>query len=236
MRRSGEDYLYPFLSMLPQGQAWPKHTPDSTLYQVSKGLTEIWGFVDGRAADLLERESDPRQTLELLPDWERAWGLPDECIGQKQTIADRQRFLVLWMTYLGGQSRQFYTEALKLINYQIEVSEFREWSPFMVGISNVGDTRNPDDPMVDVDGNPYIFRWEIGRPEMRFYWSIKVGGVNINWFRCGWHGSECGVDPHCTIAAVTDLECLLYRWKPAHTEILFDYSGVGPPDPMEGTP
>ena len=177
VRRTGEDYLYSFLSLLPRGQAWPKHAPDSTLYLTSKGLTDFWGFVDARAGILLEIESDPRQTLELLSDWERAWGLPDPCFGAPQTIAARQTMLVLWMTLMGGQSREFFSYAASLIGYTITVEEFREWSPFMVGISHVGDTRDLNDVNLDEEGKPYIFRWEIGRPEMRFYWSVKVGGV-----------------------------------------------------------
>ena len=49
--------------------------PESTLVRACTGLNEYWGVVDSRAADLLETESDPRLTVELLPDWERAWGL-----------------------------------------------------------------------------------------------------------------------------------------------------------------
>ena len=74
IRRNGEDYGTAFLALLPQGQAWPKW-PGSTLDLACRGLAYYWGDVDSRAADLLERESDPRITMELLPDWERAWGL-----------------------------------------------------------------------------------------------------------------------------------------------------------------
>ena len=101
VRRSGSDYTYAFLQLLPQGQAWPREQ-GSTLVQTCDGLSEYWGFVDGRAADLLERESDPRKTIELLPEWERAWGLPDPCFPSATTIGERQRMLVLYMTYLGG--------------------------------------------------------------------------------------------------------------------------------------
>ena len=66
-------------ALLPIGPAWPREY-DSTLMALIGGLSQIWGDVDGRAADLLETESDPRTTVELLPDWERAWGLPDPCV------------------------------------------------------------------------------------------------------------------------------------------------------------
>ena len=106
VRRSGDDYAHAFLSLLPQGQAWPRH-PESTLVQACTGLSAYWGYVDSRAADLLETESDPRITIELLTDWERAWGLPDPCYKAPLSIAERQRALVYKMTTLGGQSIQF---------------------------------------------------------------------------------------------------------------------------------
>ena len=61
VRRLGQDYGDAFLTLLPQGQAWPKY-PGTTLDLACRGLAEYWGFVDGRAADLLETESDPRNT------------------------------------------------------------------------------------------------------------------------------------------------------------------------------
>jgi uncharacterized protein YmfQ (DUF2313 family) len=98
-----------------------------------------------------------------------------------------------------------------------------------VGISSVGDTRP-----TGAAGEP--FQWEIGPPEMRFYWSVKVDATRLTWFRVGLGGGQAGVDPHLRIGIATDLECVLRRIKPAHTEVLFDYSGLGPPDPMAGTP
>jgi uncharacterized protein YmfQ (DUF2313 family) len=231
IRRSGDDYASALLALLPVGSAWPRD-PGSTLVEATAGLAEEYGFVDGRAADLLERESDPRITFELLPDWERNWGLPDPCFAEALSVADRQRILVFKMTLLGAQSREFFiTEvALKMLGYTVTISEY---APFMAGISRVGDTRTPPiDPAHALKGD---FRWYIGPPEMRFYWTVHVSSTRLTWFRCA--SGQAGVDPHLRIGLATDLECLFNRWRPAHTEIVFDYSGVtGPDDPMAGTP
>src|SRR5262252_11146789 len=111
VRRSGDDYAVGMNNLLPQGLAWPRW-PNTVLQNVVQGLAQIWGFVDSRAADLLERESDPRQTVELLPDWERNWGLP-ECGLPLGTIGERQKALVLKMTLLGAQSREFFIDVAK---------------------------------------------------------------------------------------------------------------------------
>jgi uncharacterized protein YmfQ (DUF2313 family) len=227
VRRGGEDYVTALLALLPVGPAWPRE-PDSVLSKLIGGLSDYWGFVDGRAADLLERESDPRQTIELLPDWERNWGLPEECIAEPQTIADRQRALVHKMTMIGGQSRQYFIDLAASIGYTITIIEY---APFMVGVSHVGDTRSPPadpDPMVGQ------YRWYIGGPEMRFYWTVNVGLARLSWFRAA--SGQTGIDPHLRIGLADDLECLLNKYKPAHTMIVFNYSGMQNGGAMAGTP
>jgi uncharacterized protein YmfQ (DUF2313 family) len=223
-RHHTDDYTQAFLSMFPTGIAWPRD-PDIPFTQFVTGLAALWGeLVDQRAADLLNRESDPRTTIELLEDWERNWGLPDPCVAEPLTVEARRAALLTKMTLVGGQSRDFFTRIARTIGYDITI---KEWSPFMAGVSRAGDTRE-----TGTLGEP--FRWEVGAPEMRFYWSIKVDTVRLSWFRAG--SGQAGVDPHLRIGIATDLECLLNRYKPAHTMLLFDYSGLGTPDPMAGTP
>jgi uncharacterized protein YmfQ (DUF2313 family) len=215
IRRSGEEYAAAFAALLPTGPAWPRE-PDTVLQTVVRGLAEIWGDpVDARAADLLERESDPRATLELLPDWERNWGLPDACVAEPLTIADRQVALVQKMTLLGAQSRAFFIGVAATLGYGITVTEFAPW---MFGVSECGPTD---------DGAGHA-RWEIGPPEIRFYWTVHVNALRLTWWRFG--QAEFGIDPHLRISLATDLECLIRRWKPAHTEIVFDYAPLAEQD------
>ncbi len=248
IRRAGSDYRDAFLELLPQGQAWPKHSIDSVLWQACDGLNNYWGYVDGRAADLLETESDPPKTVELLPDWERNWGLPDPCYTAPQTIAQRQAALVARMTLYGSQSREFYINFAAFLGYTITITEYR---PFMVGIDCCGDGRVYGDgtfmqdqwgrPIINPNGTPVqdgeLSEWPnygLGPPENRYYWTVHVHEADLQWFRCA--SGQCGVDPHLRIGHAQDLECILARWKPAHTEIVYDYSGLTPGDPMAGTP
>jgi uncharacterized protein YmfQ (DUF2313 family) len=249
--RSGDDYAEAMAGLLPLGQAWPRQQ-ESTLMRVVRGLTRIWGDVETRASDLLEQESDPRITLELLPDWERNWGLPDPCYEAPQTIGERQHALVQRMTIEGSQSREFFIEVAASIGYHITISEYRVW---VVGIDRCGDNRvigAEPLPMHDEWGRPIVdprgdtleigelSEWPnygIGPPINRFYWTVHVDQAKLVWFRVGAGGGQTGVDPHLRIGTADDLECLLNRWKPAHTQIIFDYSGLSHPgDPMAGTP
>jgi uncharacterized protein YmfQ (DUF2313 family) len=249
VRRSGDNYKEAFLALLPQGQAWPRH-PESLLYKVVAGLCEYWGFVDGRAADLLEIESDPRKTIEMLPDWERNWGLPDPCYEAPQTIGQRQLALIMRMTMQGAASREFFIAVAAQIGYTITITEYRV---FVVGLDRCGDNRVYGDgstPMYNEWGQPILndsgvpvadgelSEWPnygIGPPENRCYWTVHVSSASLTWFRVT--KGQTGVDPHLRIGLADDLECLLDRWKPAHTYIIFDYAGLSDPgDPMAGTP
>lgn len=247
--RSGEDYAIAMQQLLPQGQAWPR-TWGGALMLVVRGLTRIWEDLELRASHLLEQESDPRFTVELLPDWERNWGLPDPCYAEPQSIYERQLALIMRMTMLGAQSREFFIAIAAMIGYAITISEFRVW---VVGIDRCGDSRTigslPPDPnrnewqqeLLDPRGTHLdqgeMSAWPsygLGPPENRYYWTVHVDTAKLVWFRVT--AGQCGVDPHLRIGFADDLECLLNRWKPAHTVIIFDYSGLQENGPMAGTP
>jgi uncharacterized protein YmfQ (DUF2313 family) len=247
--RSGDDYAVAMEGLLPQGQAWPRAW-GSVLMNTVRGLTRIWGDFEIRASHLLEQESDPRKTVELLPDWERNWGLPDPCYSEPQTLYERQLALLMRMTMLGSQSREFFIWLAATIGYIITISEFRVW---VVGLDRCGDSRTigslPPDPnrnewqqeLLDPRGSHLddgeMSAWPsygLGPPENRYYWTVRVDQAKIVWFRVT--ASQCGVDPHVRIGFADDLECLLNRYKPGHTKIIFDYGGLQDNPSMAGTP
>ena len=251
--RTGEDYAEAMQALLPQGQAWPRDN-ESVLMRVVRGLCRIWGDFELRASTLLEMESDPRSTVELLPDWERNWGLPDPCYTEPQSVAERQLALVMRMTMIGGQSRQFFIDIAAMIGYTITITEYR---PFFIAMDRCGDSRvygagvTSDEPMRNEWNQPILnprgdkpvangelSAWPsygLGPLATRYYWTVHVEEAKLVWFRVT--SGQTGVDPHLRIGTADDLECLLNRWKPAHTEIIFDYSGLSNPgDPMAGTP
>ena len=158
VRRNGEDYATAWQTLMPRGPAWPRSLT-SVIRRLCDSLAWFWGFVDSRAADLLERESYPYSTIEILPEWERAFGLPDECFPDATTIAERQRMLVTKMTWMGGQSRQYFIDVLAWLGFRVVI---HEWAPFMAGISRCGDTRPAPEER---------YRWYIGQPDMRFVWT-----------------------------------------------------------------
>ena len=216
IRRSGADYAEAFAALLPTGTAWPRD-PATVLMMLLRGQAEVWGSnVDSRSADLLETETDPRATIEMLSDWETAFGLPDPCVQEPLTIEERHIDLVQRMTSEGGQSRAFFYALAASLGYVIRIEEY---SPFMAGYSRCGDTRT-----TGAAGETY--RWQVGPPEIRFYWKVHVWGERISWFRTS--SGQCGVDPLVRFSLASDLECLFNRYKPAQTQIIWDYANVTP--------
>ena len=184
IRRDGDDYAYAFQALMPRGQAWPKEKR-STLSKVCDALAWYWGYVDGRVADLIEREADPQKTVELLPEWERAFGLPEECFPEATTIGERQKMLVTKMTWQGGQSRQYFIDLMAWLGFRIVI---KEWAPFMAGISRCGDTR---------DQHRRFFAGRSARRRCASSGRLRSAMMGLTWFRAG--AGQAGVDPHLSL-------------------------------------
>jgi uncharacterized protein YmfQ (DUF2313 family) len=199
VQRTSVEYAQGWNGLLPTGAAWPRD-PDSDLQLVVAGLSQIWGDqTEASAALLLVTESDPRSTNILLQDWEQAWGLPDNCLPfAPSDIATRQKNLVNKITFLGQQSRQFFINQASGYG---QTATIREYSPYQCGISGCGDTTN-----IEPDGLG-SYRWGLGPPEMRFVWTVTPTALTASW-----NGA--------------DLFCIMNRWKPAHTAVVFDYSAL----------
>lgn len=190
-----DDFAAALRALLPRGLAW-SHEDGGVASQTLAGLAAAFAALHTRAADLSERESDPAQTAELLAAWERAYGLPDLCVGDGQTQQERRAALVARIGASGGQSIAYYTAVAASLGYTITIEEFR---PFRLGYSAFGD------PLLDEEA---AFRWRVIAPE-----------ITAVFFRFG--VSAFG-EPFVR-ASNAALECVLTRIKPAHTTLEFQY-------------
>jgi len=111
-----ESYTRQLVQLLPQGRLWYLDE-GSVLRRFLLGLADELARVDGRVEDLL-REFDPRQTVELLTEWERAYGL--EGAG---TVAQRQAILAATVAARGGQTPAYFESLALAAGYQATVFE-----------------------------------------------------------------------------------------------------------------
>ena len=195
------DFRQALLDLLPQGWAWPRDE-DTGIYALCDGLAQEYARSAERLMDLVARELWPPATFELLPEWEAMAGLPDDCVAGSGALEERRLQLVNRLTARGGQTPAFYLSIAERLGYSATLEEFR---PFTVGRDECGGTV------------------PIGTETLRFYWRVRVLEPRVTWFRAG--AGICGQDPLATIVRAEDLECLLQRYKPAHTRVIVGYEG-----------
>ncbi len=180
------DFLSGVQGLLPRGRAWPRRLT-ATLAQFAGGIGDALYDFHQQCVQLLEVESDPARTVQLLPDWEADYGLPDSCSGPSPTLEQRHNALLAKIGAVGGQSAAYYTGFAASLGYAITITTWDAWvgwdSPWM--------------PVTDVD-------W-------RFAWQVNAPSITVFFFD-GWSSPW---DPLWSISD-TELECRLNKIAPAY--------------------
>jgi uncharacterized protein YmfQ (DUF2313 family) len=190
-----DEWTRMLLDLLPRGVVWPRE-PDTTLMRFWSAVAIEPTRIQARDCDLLA-ESYPCGAVELLPDWEAAVGLPNECTeGVSWTTAERQALVCAWLGMQGGQSAAFYIWLADLFGYTITVIEH---FPDVAGQAQAG--------CAHIGGCP--FWWEV----------IDAGGTTMTPPQAG---CTAAGEPPCGSGA-SILECLITLFKPAHTTVTFRY-------------
>lgn len=193
-------YLEQLFALQPPGPALPTD-PESVWGRLLRGLAEEFERIETRSGNLV-RESDPRQSIELLSDWERVCGLPGDCaIAWDSTLQARRAAVVAQLTGAGGQRIAYFKQLASLLGLEIEVTEYK---PFLAGLSRCGDRLNGDH-------------------DVRFVWSVVVKGQRVVRFRCG---ASVPGERLLDFARREDLECLLRLYAPAHTVLIIGYEEI----------
>lgn len=196
MARTQAEIRDEMAALAPTGQALPQEQ-DSFWMRLLHALAAEPARFEARV-DQAHDEADPRSARELLPDWERVTGLPDECSKEATTIQERRAHVHAQVIAQGGQSKPYFQEQCEALGYLVTI---KKYGPFVCGLSRCGDRLG-------------------GHEENRFYWSTTVHGPRVTYFRCG--ESECG-DYLAKISLAEDLECRLRKRQPGQGELIFAY-------------
>lgn len=187
-----DDYFQMLENLLPRGPAWSDHD------QLLEGLAPAFAAVHQRANDLI-RESDPRQTTELIDRWEGCCDLPDSCsVPGTETIAQRQQRLSVKINTTGGISKDFYLQVLSDLGYPDATittfagNGFKSTSPCTTGL--------------------YGYDWN-------FYWQVNfTEPTKISTMTCK---SRC--NEALRTWGDTAAECVIDKLCPSHTIVIFSY-------------
>lgn len=178
----------------------PPSSLDPGAPNIAAELAAEGAALDAAAAsgDALMDEADPRTTAALLADWERVAGLPDGCVlasGIAQFSAQRRAALVARITMQGGQSPAYFVALALALGYVVTVTE---------GHPHVTE-HDSEDPVTD----------EL----YRFIWYVNAALYAITELT-----TEDDTEMATAVWGNTPLECVINRFKPAHTLALFLYT------------
>lgn len=188
------DYSDALSKLLPPGDAW--RAAGQPLGDVLDGLAAEMARLDARALFLVD-EADPGKTIELLDDWERVLGLPDPCLTVEQSDSERRTSARTRYTLVGGQTASFYIALAAGLGYSATVEDF----PSAAAADAAG---------VTYTGDGWAYTWRVNVVASTAIRSFRVGLSSVGDPLRSW--------------GVEALECLIKRYAPAHTIVLFAYS------------
>lgn len=195
------NYLQQAQALLPKGPAWTR-ARDAVLTRLLSFFANIYAGVDNRAA-FLAHDANPANSTELLPDWEKVCGLPDECAActgdTLQTLGERRTNVVTRLTAIFSPTIGYFEQTAHNMGFDVKIEEMR---PFIAGWSRCGDRLN-------------------GPHSVRHYLKIYIlNESRVVLFRAG--AAQIG-DKLGTIRYAAELECVLNKLKPAHIIIIYSY-------------
>jgi len=190
------DFLRAVLDTPPPGPAF-SGDPDTVQAQVFTPPANALANVHAASMRLLEIEADPAYTIQLLPEWENDYGLPDPCTPLNPTLDQRRLALLSKIAAIGGQSIAYFVGFAAALGYTITITEFQ---PFRLGVSHFGDL--------------------LCGPLWEYVWQVNAPSITVSRFR---FGPGAFGEPFWTIDN-TELECRLRAIMPAHTRLNFSYS------------
>ena len=146
-------------------------------------------------ADKLLLEQDPSKTVELLPEWEKEVGLPDECSGLAPTIPERRTNLIAKLLARGGQSEDYFVNLFEEQGIAITIYHKQ---PSYVPLSIPG----------YVTGEAYKFIWFVDIPDFQVDYGEIGDGI----------GDYLGI-----FLSSSNVACIIEKYKPAYTKVVYNY-------------
>lgn len=189
-------YSLALQNLLPKGAAWDRSS-DDVVSRLLTGISLEFQRIHNRAIDLL-RESDPRSCSELLEDWERYLGLPDDCDTDNDfSLERRYRLVNRALSFRGGQSPGYFIKYIEALGFVATVYEYKEFRP---GLSVAGDPIS--------NGISWVNTWQLNLPASlayNFSVGISTAGEPLRVIRND------------------SVECSVNHIKPAHTKVIFAF-------------
>ena len=135
-------YLRQLQGLLPPGSAFSRDE-DAELTDLLRGASPEYARVHLRGEDL-KNEMDPRTTVELLAEWEAAYGLPGVC-DTPSTVSERQSVLTAKVVGRGAQTKALVEATALAAGFTAYAKHRGEFPAFRAGVSRAGDPLRSDE-------------------------------------------------------------------------------------------
>lgn len=189
------EYTKVFLDLLPPGDFF-ETDPEAAFYKLAEAISQTFVEIDQSIDDLVS-ESYPDTTVDLLPEWEKNYGLPDACTNYNESIQERQKDLVAKYAAKGGQSVAYFIMLAEFLGYTITITEFL---PFRTNVNHTND----------------ILYGE----EWMWIWQVNYSGSNPIYFRT----NVSTTNERLIVYGNDRLVCFFNKYKPAHTKVIFNFT------------
>jgi uncharacterized protein YmfQ (DUF2313 family) len=108
---------------------------NSNLEKLISALSDELQRIEIRTKDLIT-ERDPRETSELITEFEKELAIPEEGLSLGATYIERRNEIYAKLLTLGGQDKPYYTDLINNLGYKIYIGEY---TPSWVGSFLCGD-------------------------------------------------------------------------------------------------
>jgi uncharacterized protein YmfQ (DUF2313 family) len=179
---------------LPPGPAW-LFRDGSLARRLLEAAAVPLAWLEERILRLLE-ESDPRTTVELLPDFERVYGLPDSCAPTATSLVARRAAVVRKINAPVGHTNEAIASVVHAFGLPCTVESHRVAA---AGLAEIGDELTDE-------------AWANSL-------TVHLPDPPVVWFEADWSGAG---DPLAEYVG-EQLECAVERVAPAHLVLVFQY-------------
>lgn len=180
--------------LLPRGPLW-NFRDGSIARRVLEGLAYPFAY----AEELFDRflvECDPRTTVDMLPDWERVYGLPDRCTTTSTSLVARRAAVLQLMRSPVGQTEAEIATVVHAFGLPCVVESHLE---SMCGLMECGDL------LYDVNWSHSL--------------TVHLPDPPVVFFEADWSGAD---DPLAEWVGDA-LQCAVGRVAPAHAALVYVY-------------
>lgn len=194
-------------SLLPTGWAWRRikekgSDGDKLILALAPELCRVED-----EGNRLFKEVMCDSTFDLLEDWERLLGIPDECTPDDYapSLFERRTRVCQKLATKGGQSLAFYQLIAQQLGYDVDVIDVQDFKAFRAGEARAGDRLTND---------------STASPSWGYTWAIVLPATTVRPFRAG----QGSAGDRLRIFSNEELECIINKFKPAHTIVQFIFT------------